>query len=187
LPAVPPQPRLRKQLEKKSTEQLFKQLQKLDPERAKNIDCHNKRRLVRALEIILTTGAPISKLKKESPYKILKIGIKKTPEELKKLIAKRTLKQLKQGMIKEVENLHKNDLSWQRLDNLGLEYRYVSRFLRGLINKQEMIDALKKEICRYSKRQMTWFSNRDKEKRDKINWIENPKEAENLVKEFLRN
>ncbi len=222
LPAVPPQPKLRKQLEKKSTGELFKRLKKLDPRRAKNIDCHNKRRLVRALEIILTTNKPvplINTITRDSvdeksikpphkpPYQILKIGIKKSPDELKKLINKRLMKRLKpfnsaqgkQGLIKEVENLHKNGLSWQRLDDLGLEYRYISYFLRqrALINaektrnhaektkivkelKQRMIEVLEKEIYRYAKRQMTWFK-KDK----KIKWIENQKQAEKSVKEFL--
>ena len=77
---------------------------------------------------------------------------------MKKLIKKRLLARLrgKNNMIKEVENLHKpfgssqgkQGLSWQRLDDLGLEYRYISRYLHGLINKQEMIEVLEKEIYR---------------------------------------
>ncbi|MEK7086778.1 MAG: tRNA (adenosine(37)-N6)-dimethylallyltransferase MiaA, partial [Patescibacteria group bacterium] len=56
LPEIKPDWELRKKLEKKSTEELFSNLKKLDPRRAKNIDRHNKRRLVRALEIIATLG-----------------------------------------------------------------------------------------------------------------------------------
>jgi len=203
-PQVPPQPKLRKQLEKKSTEELFVQLQKLDPERAKNIDKHNRRRLIRALEIILTTKKPIPPL--TSPwgsniYEVLKIGIKKSPKELKKLIKKRLLKRLKMGMIDEVKKLHyQQGLSWKRLDDLGLEYRYVARYLRqrAQVNadptrtdaekkkilkklEQEMVETLNKEIYRYAKRQMTWFK-KDKE----IHWIKNYKEAEKLAKEFLK-
>jgi len=209
-PKVPPQPKLRKELEKKTTEELFAQLQKLDPERAKNIDRHNKRRLVRAIEIILITNKPVPLLNnirvnpriypRQSAYGVLKIGIKKSPEELKKLIKKRLLKRLKMGLIDEVRRLHyQQGLSWQRLDDLGLEYRYVSRYLRqqAQINadpeaeparygasptqtdaekkkilkklEQEMIETLNREIYRYAKRQMTWFK-RDKE----IYWI-NPR------------
>ena len=167
-PEVPPQKELRKKLEKESIESLFKKLKKLDPRRAKNIDRHNKRRLVRALEIILTTKQPVplaTTMHSSSQYNVLKIGIKKEPEELKKLIHKRLIKRLKQGMIKEVENLHRppagGGLSWKRLDDLGLEYRYVSRYLRGLISKEEMIEKLETEIRRYAKRQMTWLR-RDK-------------------------
>jgi len=174
LPEVPPQPNLRKQLEKKSAEELFKQLKKLDPRRAKNIDRCNKRRLIRALEIILTTGKIVPPKNylilrshdKIVNYEILKIAIKKSPEQLKKSISQRLKERLKQGMVKEVEKLHGQGLSWQRLDNLGLEYRYVSRYLRGFINKKEMVDSILKESWHYAKRQMTWFKN-DKE----IIWI----------------
>ncbi len=222
LPTVPPQPKLRKQLEKKPNKELFQQLKKLDPRRAKNIDRHNKRRLVRALEIILITNKPIpligtitrdsaNKKPIQSPYQILKIGIKKSPEELKKLIAERLKKRLRQGLIKEVENLHNppagGGLSWQRLDNLGLEYRYVSRYLRGLISKKEMIGTLEKEIYRYAKRQMTWFKRPARQQPKpprplrlanqggreamaggdpRIHWVKNQKESANLVKKFLR-
>ncbi|MDP3014841.1 MAG: tRNA (adenosine(37)-N6)-dimethylallyltransferase MiaA [bacterium] len=188
-PKVPPQPKLRKQLEKKSAEDLFKQLKKLDPRRAKNIDKHNRRRLIRALEIILTTRKPIPSLTilcgrssgKNSNFDILKIGITKSPEELKKMIKKRLLKRLKIGMIEEVKNLRfKKGLSWKRLDDLGLEYRYIARYLRGLINKKEMIKLILKESYRYTKRQMTWF------KRDKnIIWIDNPKKAVAICRDWL--
>ncbi len=190
-PNVPPRPKLRKQLEKKSTEELFKQLQKLDPQRAKNIDRFNRRRLIRALEITITTKKPVPNLttpkdSKIAHYQVLKIGIKKSPEELKRLIKKRLIKRLN-GIIKEVRNLHYpfgsaqgHGLSWQRLDDLGLEYRYASRYLRGLISKKEMIESLEKEIYQYAKRQMTWF------KRDpKIYWIDNYNEAIKLTREFL--
>jgi tRNA dimethylallyltransferase len=190
LPAVPPQPALRKKLEKLSTEDLFKKLKKLDPRRAKNIDRRNRRRLIRALEIILITKKSIpplaslqesASLNEKRCFQVLKIGIKKSSEELKKLIKKRLLRRLKIGMIKEVKNLHKKGLSWKRLDDLGLEYRYISHYLRCLLTKKEMIDLIQKESEKYAKRQMTWFK-RNKE----IFWVKNYQEAENLTKDFLK-
>lgn len=189
-PNVPPQPKLRRKLEKISTEKLFERLQKLDPQRAKNIDRHNRRRLIRALEICLITGKPIPvNISAESAYSIsdksasiLKIGVKKSPEELKKIIKKRLYRRLKIGMLKEVENLHEKGLSWKRLDDLGLEYRYISRYLRDLISKKEMEELILKESYKYAKRQMTWFQ-RDKN----IFWIKGEKEAMKLAEEFLIN
>lgn len=195
LPEVPPQPKLRKQLEKKTTDELFQQLQKLDPRRAKNIDKYNRRRLIRALEIVLTTRKPVPALNaiisdsaiindsKISPYKILKFGIKKSPEKLKKLIAARLKKRLRQRLIEEVKNLHyKTELSWKRLDDLGLEYRYVSRYLRDLITKEEMEKSILRESWQYAKRQMTWF------KKDKnIRWIKKEREIYELTNQFLKN
>lgn len=196
LPEVAPQLKLRKELEKLSTEKLFEKLQKLDSRRAKNIDKNNRRRLIRALEIVLTTGKKVGIFRqaqdKKLSYDFLKIGIKKSPEELKDLIKKRLSRRLKQGMIEEVKNLHKKQkISWQRLDNLGLEYRYVSRYLRGMLSKPrsrasslrgraEMIEMIEKESWQYAKRQMTWF------KRDKnIHWISKTDEAIKLVENFL--
>lgn len=185
LPAVKPDTKLRLELEKEPAEKLFARLQKLDPRRAKNIDRRNKRRLIRAIEIAEVTGAPIPPLIRansgirKSGYEILKIGINPPSEKLKKKISTRLLKRLKRGMIAEVKKLHASGLSWRRLDNFGLEYRYASRHLRGLITKKEMMDILEKESWRYAKRQMTWW------RKDKsIIWVEEPRYAMPLVKNF---
>lgn len=188
LPEVPPQPELRKQLEKESVEELFKQLKKLDPRRAKIIDRNNPRRLIRALEIIIKTGkhiSPLTKLterpsNKFSKYDFLKIGIKKSPPELRQLINQRLKKTLKCGLLKEVKKLHQKGLNWRRLEELGLEYRLVSYYLRGLISYQQMVKQVQKEIYRYAKRQMTWFK-RDK----KIIWISNPQKAFSICRDWL--
>ncbi len=165
-PEVPPQPEIRKLLEKKSVEELWRQLEILDPERAKSIDKYNRHRLIRSLEIVISTKAPIPKLEKESPYDVLKIGIKISDKTRQKLVGNRLEKRLKQGMIKEVENLHKKGLIWKRLDELGLEYRYTSRYLQGIIGYDEMKKEIYKETLRYIKRQMTWFK-----KDEKIKWM----------------
>ena len=180
LPAVAPQKGLRKKLQKKSTEELVQMLQGLDPKRAANIDLRNRRRLVRALEIVLKTGTPVPEIKRQSPYQILKIGIKKSPDQIRQLINQRLNKTLKKGLIEEVEKLHKKGLSWKRFDELGLEYRLASRYLRGLIPYSRMIEQMQKEIYHLAKRQMTWF------KRDKgIHWIKTKNQARLLAKKYL--
>ena len=180
LPEVPPQPELRRELEQQSTEMLFAQLEQLDPQRAQTIDQHNRRRLVRALEIVLTTHSPIPPIEQSSPYDLLLIGIARPSETLRSLIEVRLEKRIKAGMFKEVERLHADGVSWKRLDNLGLEYRWVSRYLRKLIARDRMIEQLTHDIIRYAKRQMTWF------KRDKnIHWVATEQEAIALVKKFL--
>lgn len=179
-PKVPPQKKLRAELEKLSTEKLFVKLVKLDETFAKQIDRHNRRRLIRAIEIIETTGKPIPPIVKKSPYDILKIGIKISPEKLKANIKKRLEKRLRIGIIAEVKKLHKNGLSWKRLDDLGLEYRYIARYLRGLINYEEMEENILRESYQYAKRQMTWF------KKDKnIIWIDPPRKASSKLRGFL--
>jgi len=181
IPEVKPDWQLRKKLEKLKKEELFKKLKKLDPQRAKNIDQNNKRRIIRAIEIVLKTKKPVPKLKKtKSPFDFLILGLKRNFNDLKKRIEKRLKMRLKQGMIAEVKKLKKSGLSWKRLEEFGLEYRYIALYLQKKLSYQEMISKLQKEIERYAKRQMTWF------KRDKrIKWIKNYKEAERLVKKFL--
>lgn len=181
IPHVKPDWQLRKKLEKKNTENLFLQLKKLDSKRAKNIDKNNKRRLIRALEIVLKTKKPVPSLeKKPIDSDVLMLGIRK--DNLNGLIKKRLLKRLKQGLIAEVKRLHKQGVSFKRLEEFGLEYRYVAYFLQGRFTKQEMIQKLQKEIEHYAKRQITWF------KRDKrIYWIKNEKQVNKIIKEFLKN
>lgn len=168
LPEVAPNAKLRAQLEKLSAAKLHARLKKLDPRRAKNIDKNNKRRLVRALEIVMHSGKPVPKLsKKKSAYHALKIGIHLPAEELKSRISARLKKRLKEGLLGEVRRLHEEGLSWKRLDDLGLEYRYVSRHLRGMISREEMIETIERESWKYARRQMTWWR-KDKE----IKWVE---------------
>ncbi len=180
LPDVPPDPRLRAKLEKLSPAELFTRLKKLDPRRANAIDRHNPRRLVRALEIVLTTGRPVPKLKVISykpPVIVLKIGLFPGSEVLRGRINRRLAHDLRRGLTAETEKLHAQGLSWKRLNELGLEYRYVARYLRGLMTHDEMTAKLQTELWRYAKRQMTWF------KRDKdIRWIKTEGEALKLIK-----
>lgn len=180
-PKISPRPEIRAGLEKKSVGQLFEKLKKLDPERAKTIDWFNKRRLTRALEIIIATGKPVPPLKKSSPYDVIKIGIAKNRNKLKELISERLEKRLKTGMINEIKKLHRRGVSWKKLDDFGLEYRFASRYLRGIISKKEMIGQLQKEIMDYAKRQMTWF------RRDPgIFWVKNKNEALSKINNFIR-
>ncbi len=187
IPEVPPDAKLRAKLEKLSAEKLFKKLKKLDPRRAKNIDCHNRRRLIRALEIVIKTGKPVPGQSEVCPRTnrprtdlgLLQIGIVQPKKKLKQLIKKRLFKRLKHGMITEVKNLRRSGLSWKRLEEFGLEYRAIAQYLQGKISKQEMIDKIQTESEQYAKRQITWF------KRDKrIKWVRNYKEAKKSVKNF---
>lgn len=183
-PAVAPRPKLRKKLGKLPAKKLFEKLGKLDPRRAKNIDRFNRRRLIRALEIAIITKKPVPELTAPqiADFDVLIIGIKKPKEELEKLIQKRLKKRLRQGMIAEVKNLRaKTGLSWKRLDDLGLEYRFISRCLRKLITEKEMEKLILKESMKYAKRQLTWFK-----KYENARWITNKKEALKLAREFIR-
>jgi len=180
VPRVKPDKKLRALLEKESAARLFARLKKADRERAKTIDPKNKRRLIRALEIVRKLGQ-VPKIKTASPFEVLSLGIKRENEELKKRIRRRILDRMDQGMLEEVKNLRQNGVSWKRLYDLGLEYRYLSLHLRGRLTAEQMLDELERATWRFAKRQWTWFK-RDK----KIHWIKTTKEAEKLVKHFLQ-
>lgn len=178
-PEVPPNEKLRKKLYSKSTIVLFEYLKKLDPVRAKTIDQNNPVRLIRAIEIATALGS-VPKLKTKSPYEVLWIGLALPDEVLKEKIHTRLLARIKQGMLREAKRLHAAGVSWKRMQELGLEYRFMALHLSGKISKSEMLSQLEAAIWQYAKRQKTWF------KRNKdINWI-NPRKKSDIQKSFKK-
>lgn len=188
LPEVKPNKELRNILRNKSAEELFAMLEKLDPQRAENIDAKNKVRLIRAIEICKAIGkVPKTKVqhqnvkKPNAKYDFLQIGIEIEKEILNQKIKKRLESRFDDGMLQEVENLHQSGVSWERLESFGLEYRWLARYLQKKIPLEEMKGKLYFDIIHYAKRQMTWF------KRDKrILWLKNYPEIEKIVKEFTK-
>ena len=156
----------------------FQYLQKKDPSRAASIDPKNKVRLIRALEIIESLGkvpSPTANHKlKTANY--LVIALNPPKETLRKNIEKRLKKRFKQGMIKEVERLREEGISWKRLESFGLEYRNIALFLQNKISRQTMRDNILRESFQYAKRQLTWLRRLEKMGAT-IHWIANPKDA----------
>jgi tRNA dimethylallyltransferase len=188
-PEVKPNRELRKRLEKESAEKLFRMLQKLDPERAKNIDAKNKVRLIRAIEICKAIGK-VPKIIKHGTWnmehKFLQIGIDISKEQLHENIKKRLEKRFKAGIIKEVENLKKSGLSWKKIQSFGLGYYWIPLYLQGNLEKKELFEKVYQAEKDYAKRQMTWFK---KDKR--IIWLpvcrkgrKNYEEIMNTVNKF---
>lgn len=182
-PEIAPNKELRKKLDTKSTDELFTMLQKLDPKRAETIDAKNPRRLVRAIEIANRLGI-VPKLADAPPkYEVLQIGIQTDKDAIRARIETRLEKRLGEGMIEEAVELYKNGLSFERMDELGLEYRYLAKYLQGKITREEMKNELATKIRQYAKRQMTWF------KRDmRIFWfpLDRKPEIFTKVEEFKR-
>jgi len=178
---IPPNPKIRKTIEKLSTEKLAAKLSDIDPDRFASIDRKNRVRLIRALEIVMASGKPVPKPKRRARYDTLKIGISYPMEKLDERIEVRLDKRLQSGMVDEVKRLYKNGLSWKRLFDLGLEYRYISLYLRGQLSCEEMRQELLKAIRQYARRQMTWFK-----KDQTIKWIKDKSEADRLLEEFLK-
>jgi tRNA dimethylallyltransferase len=185
-PNVKPDWKLRSLLRNYSADKLFTMLKRLDKERAKNIDPKNPVRLIRAIEIAKKLGS-VPKLEKNgyelraTSYEFLQIGINIPKEKLHERIKIRLDQRFKQGMTKEVRDLHfKNKVSWKRLESFGLEYKFIAQYLQKKINKNEMEEKLFLAIKDFAKRQMTWWK-----KDSKIIWLKNYSSAEKETGKFL--
>lgn len=187
-----PNKRLREKLDKFDVNKLFNKLYELNPilaEKLNNSDKNNKRRLVRYIEIE-KISAKGDKYKKNianiGKYEYLLIGISCPRDILCKRIYNRLIKRIKkEDMIREVERLHKNGLSWRRMDDFGLEYRFISRYLCNKIEYDEMIEKLNIAIRQFAKRQMSWLRRWERQGA-KIYWIKSRLEAEKIIKKFLK-
>lgn len=188
IPAVPPQPALRAELEARPLAELLAQLEELDSQSAAIIDRNNRRRVIRALEVCLTSGKPFSEQRRVAAplYRSLLLGIQWPREELYRRIDRRVDERMQLGMVQEVRTLLDNGVSHERLEALGLEYRFISRWLRGEFPSEEaMAERLKFAIHDFTRRQLTWFR-----KDTRIVWIDGGngafERAEEWVREFLR-
>lgn len=184
MPKVAPDNKLRAELEKKSLPELVEMLEKEDPESAQVIDLKNPRRVLRALEVSLSSGESFkNQQKKGQPlYDALQIGINWPREVLYDRINKRVDKQMEDGLLEETTQLAKK-YDWNLPSMSGIGYKQMGYFLRGEMGLPEAIEVLKRDTRRYAKRQITWF------KRDKrINWINglDITEAEKLTRKFLQ-
>lgn len=171
-PDVPPNPKLREKLYKKTLTQLFGLLLKKDPRRAKTVDPNNKVRIVRALEIIEAIGK-VPKIKSKAKDDFIYIGL--LPDDLDERIRLRIKKRMP-GMIAEAKKLRKDGLTYKRMHELGLEYRYLGLFLQGKLDKKQMEQELFFAIRQYAKRQMAWFK-----RNKKIKWFK-PSEYKDILK-----
>ncbi|MBI3574027.1 tRNA (adenosine(37)-N6)-dimethylallyltransferase MiaA [Candidatus Kaiserbacteria bacterium] len=181
LAEVPTNKGLRDSLKHASLEELNQKLEALDPEKAKTIDRKNRVRIVRTIEIVSTLGA-MPKITPKKLYDVLWIGITLPKEKLEEKIRSRLHARMEAGMLQEAERLHTEGLSYERMESLGLEYRFMAWHLQGLLTFAEMKKDLESAIRAYAKRQMTWFK-----KNKAIEWF-NPEDKEKVlerVKKFL--
>jgi len=184
-----PDKKLRQKLEKLSINQLFSKLKRLNKKFAEKLhesDKKNKRRLVRYIEMasggsecIAGHSAP------RSEFEFLLIGLTWPRQVLRERIYKRLIQRLEnEDMAGEVERLHKQGVSWKRLEDFGLEYKYIAQYLQGKLDYDEMVEKLNIATRRFAKRQMSWYQRWEKQGA-KIHWVKNKTKARKLTKEFL--
>lgn len=171
---------LRARLEEYETPALYEMLKTQLPDT--EIDPCNRNRVMRALERLAADDYHPGR--HEPRYQTLKIGVRYEREVLKKRIDERLERRLDQGMVEEVRTLMNQGVTEQFLLKLGLEYRYLTLYITGKLDYDQMVAELGNAIKRFAKRQVTWF------KRDPdIHWLnmsEDPIcEAGELIEEFL--
>ena len=159
---------LRETFAGQSVGELFEMLEMQDPLRAEgmnNSERHNKVRLIRALEI---AAAPPTTTKDMSPFphSVVWLGLKPDMKVLREKIQNRLHERLANGMVDEVRHLHAEGLSYERMESLGLEYRYIARLLQGKLSDAEMRLQLEQKIWQYAKRQMTYWK-----RNPQIHWL----------------
>ena len=185
LSTVPMDKKLRKRVMKKTPKQLFALLKRRDAARAiaiaKKNEFNNKHRLIRALEI--THGTPTPYME-SSEYSVLWLGIKPDMQELKEKIRERLITRIKRGMIVEVQRLHKNGLSYKRMNELGLEYRYLALYLQKKITKEEVVERLSAKIWQYARRQVIYWKRNKDIRWDSLAALNKKKAA--IVRDFLK-
>ncbi|MEK7209691.1 MAG: tRNA (adenosine(37)-N6)-dimethylallyltransferase MiaA [Patescibacteria group bacterium] len=186
IPQVRPNLSLRTSLSNKPTLDLFRELLKKDPEAAAITGPANKRRIIRALEVIYATGQKFSAQRRAGKklFEPLKIGIQIGFEDLKKRVAERTVLMIKNGLVEEVHRL-KRKYPWSLVPMQSIDYQEFKEYFEGKKSLLETVNLINRHHLAYTKRQMTWF------KKDKdIHWVSPDlklalTESVKLVRDFL--
>jgi tRNA dimethylallyltransferase len=174
IPEVPPDQKLRRQLEARAeqgdSQSLYRELQDIDPVAAAKINPGNIRRVIRALEIYYATGQPPSQLQhKEAPsFSTLIIGLTQERSELYKKIDERADKMIQKGLVEEVEQLLKKGYGASLPSMSGIGYKQIGQFLRREMTLPEAVDKIKYETHRLARHQYAWFRLSD----SKICWFD---------------
>ena len=170
IPDVPQSPELRAELEAKSTEELISMLAGLKPLHNKT-DIDTRKRLIRALEIAIWQKDHQVENTSYLPKKTYYIGTLVSREERNRRIDARLDARIAEGMANEVKGLLDSGIPAENLTYYGLEYKFVTQYVLGVLSLEEMKTLLGNAIHQFAKRQMTWFRGMER-KGIKIHWVE---------------
>ena len=175
---------LKERLQTEGLEPLRSELRLLDPEYYNIVDLKNPKRIVHALEICYTSGKPYSSFrankKKERPFQIVKIGLRRERSDLFDRMNKRVDMMMKEGLLEEAENLY----PLRHLNALNtVGYKELFRYLDGTWDLDLAVEKIKKNTRDYAKKQMTWFAHDND-----IHWFspDNEKEIINFISENIQ-
>jgi len=167
-----------------SNEQIYELLQKEDPKALENIHVNNRRRLVRALNVVRKHGIGISQNKdgkeKEALYDVKLIGLTKDREALRNDIDKRVDLMIQMGLVEEIKNLLKEGITFDDQSMQGIGYKEFRDYFEDKKSLDEVIEEIKVNTRHFAKRQYTWFNNQMF-----IEWYEDKQEALESIKEWL--
>ncbi|RMG91946.1 MAG: tRNA (adenosine(37)-N6)-dimethylallyltransferase MiaA [Chloroflexi bacterium] len=163
IPEVPPQPALREALARLGGTELSRWLRHLDPVAAARIDPRNVRRVIRALEVTLVTGRPISSLQEKHPppYEIKMVGLFRARESLYRRIDARVDEMMVTGLLDEVRRLKAAGYDRSVPAMSGLGYRQLLAYLDGEVSLEDAVARIKYETHRFARQQATWFRRDD--------------------------
>lgn len=159
MPNVEPDRELRERLRELSSEELYAKLTELDEDGAKTIDSNDKKKIIRAIEIIKAEGKPLSEVRgvdEDSEFDVKWIGLNYPRDVLYQRINDRVDKMIEDGMVEETQALL---AKYGRIPNLlyTIGYQEIIAYLDGVLTFNEAVERLKQNTRRYAKRQLTWF------------------------------
>ena len=190
IPRIPPSPQLRAELEAQAAshpEALAERLRALDPGAAARIDPRNVRRVIRALEVCLLAGQPISEqqTKRAPALRCLWIGLTLPRPELYRRIDERVDRMMESGLVNEVRALAACGYAWDAPAMTGVGYRQIGTYLRSESSLEEAVREIKRATRRFVRQQYNWFRLDD----PRIHWLQSDPQAEDsavgLIREFL--
>lgn len=183
IPTVDDQTRetMKRRLKEEGLEALVEELRRLDPEHWAIVDRQNPRRVVHALEICHITGKTYTSFrtaeKKQRPFRIVKIGLNREREELYQRINQRVDEMMRQGLLKEAEEMYpKRELN--ALNTVG--YKELFQYFEGRWSLEEAVERIKGNTRRYARKQLTWFK-----KDPHIKWF-HPDDKQTIINYILQ-
>jgi tRNA dimethylallyltransferase len=163
---------LKAQEKAEGLEELYRQLEKIDPAAAERINHNDSKRIIRALEVYQLTGKPISSLQKqwdkpEPKHKWTIIGLRREKADASSRINQRVKKMIADGLVEEVESLLAEEKPLSKQARSAIGYAEIIEHLNGRISLEDAIELIKKNTRRFAKNQRTWFKTFKN-----VNWLD---------------
>ena len=182
------QQKLKAELEESGIEALWQRLNQLDPIAADKISLQNPRRILRALEVIETTGQcfsdQMSHQEKQSRFREYLFVLNRPRQQLYDRINQRVLQMIDQGLEDEVRSLYQRNMDPNLPAMKGIGYKEWRPYFEGKVSLQTIIEQIQQNSRRYAKRQLTWYRNRMKN----VHWLDvsQPDYIDNAIRQVAQ-